>query len=171
MGSTAKKRWLIGIVLAGLVIATWLFWPSELDPRFVGTWRLSVTPYVYKLHADGTFTYEIHGEAVRTTQWRVRNGTFYNLYNHKGWDAARAWIDRIRKGKARMDQAYPVVSVTADAIVLKEPPNGNFVLLRVPDGFVPPKTKPGFQIEEDIDPVDKAHEKRMRAADPERFRD
>jgi len=130
-----------------------------------------VTSSVYKLEADGTFIYIIDGEPIRRSQWGARKGKFYNLHSYKGWEAVCAWFDRIRKGKAKADQAYPVVKVTSDAIVLKEPPHGNFVLLRVPDGFVPPKTRPGLHHPDDRDEVDKAHQKRMRAVDPERYAD
>ena len=156
-----KRPRIVAVVLTGMVMATLLLWPSARDPRFVGTWRISLTSIVYKLDADGTFTYENHGEATASTQWRVRNGTFYTLYNYKGWDAARAWIDRIRTGKAIGDQAYPVVKVTSDAIVLRD--HGSAVLLRVPDGYVPPKPKPGPQVEEDRDPINRALEARLRA--------
>jgi hypothetical protein len=175
MGADRKKiRWLwpTGAVLTGLVVTTWLFWPSDIDPRFVGTWRLSVTSRVFKLGADGTLIQESHGEPVRWTQWRVRNGTFYNFHNFQNysrWQTVLAWVDRIRKGRAREDSDYPIVKVTPDAIVLHEPPNGNFVLLRVPDGFVPPPSKPGFQLEEDRHEIDKAHEERMRAVDPKTY--
>src|SRR4051812_24911156 len=141
-----RRRWLIGAALACLALTIWRLWPSAIDPRFVGSWQVGKTSQVYKLGADGTFIHLSYVSPAQWTQWRVRNGIFFDLRSHQGWALFPAWIDRVRKGSTKGDHLYKVVSVTPEALVLRAAKGGELTLNRVSDSFIPPLTKPGLHI-------------------------